>query len=83
MNDISKNVALVQLMDTVGNSNHAVTIVGNWIFDSKYKYSLPLTTELLDLICSPSEGEVIFAMFGTMFSSVRYVNNKGKLNIDE
>ena len=80
---ISEHVTLDQFMETVGNVHPVVSIVGNWIFDSKYKYSLTLTTELLDLICSPSEGEVIFAMFGTMFSSVRYVNNKGKLNIDE
>ena len=33
-NDISENCTLVQLMGTVGNVNHAVNIVGHWIFDS-------------------------------------------------
>ena len=39
---ISKNVTLVQLMDTFGIVNCAVSIVGYWIFESNYKFSLPL-----------------------------------------
>ena len=34
---ISENVTLVQLMDSLGNVNHAISVVGNWIFDSKYE----------------------------------------------
>ena len=34
--DISENINLVHFMDTVGNVNHAVSIVGHWIFDSNY-----------------------------------------------
>ena len=34
LNDISENVTLVQLMDSPGNVNHAISIVGPWIFDS-------------------------------------------------
>ena len=34
LNDISENVTLVQLMDSLGNVNHAISIVGHWIFDS-------------------------------------------------
>ena len=45
INDISKNVTLVKLMDTLGNVNHAISIVGNWIFDSNYEKSLCLTRE--------------------------------------
>ena len=37
INDIIKIVTLVQLMDTVVNVNHAVIIVGYWIFYSNYK----------------------------------------------
>ena len=29
LNDISENVTLVQLMNSIGNMNHAITIVGN------------------------------------------------------
>ena len=36
---ISDNVTLVQLMDSLGNVNHAISVVGNWIFDSNYEKS--------------------------------------------
>ena len=35
-------------METVGNVNHAVSIVGYWIFDSNYKKSLLLKLESLN-----------------------------------
>ena len=57
INDISENVTLVQLMDTLGNVNRAIIIEGYWIFESNYEKSLHLTKESLDLICSPSVGE--------------------------
>ena len=43
LHDISEKFTLVQLMDSVGNKNNAVSIVGYWIFDSNYKKELPLT----------------------------------------
>ena len=43
LNDISECVTLVQLMDSLGNVNHAIIIVGYWIFDSNYKKALFLT----------------------------------------
>ena len=43
LNDISENVTLLQLMDTLGNMNHSISIVGYWIFDSDYEKSLCLT----------------------------------------
>ena len=43
LNDISENVTLVQLMDSLGNVNHAISIVGYWIFDSNYNKALCLT----------------------------------------
>ena len=33
---ISENFTLVQLMGSLGNVNHAISVVGNWIFDSNY-----------------------------------------------
>ena len=37
---ISENVTLMQLMDSLGNVNHDISIEGYWIFDSNYKKSL-------------------------------------------
>ena len=63
LNDIGEHFTLVQLMDSLGNVNNAISIVGHWISDSKYKKSLFLTQELLDLIYSPSIGEERVATF--------------------
>ena len=45
LNDISENVTLVQLMDTPGNVNHAIIILGYWISDSNQEQALFLTRE--------------------------------------
>ena len=45
LNYISKDVSLVPLMDSLANMNHAISIVGYWIFDSNYKKTLCLTQE--------------------------------------
>ena len=63
LNDISEDVTLVQLMDSQGNVDNAIGIVGYWISDSKYRKAIFLTQELLDLICSPSIGEEQVATF--------------------
>ena len=54
---ISKHITLVQLMDSLGNVNHAISVVGKWIFDSNYEKALVLNRESLDMICAPSVGE--------------------------
>ena len=41
-NDISENVTLEQLMDTLGNVNNDISIVGYWIFDSNNEKALCL-----------------------------------------
>ena len=33
LEDISENVTIVQLTDSLGNLNHAISVVGTWIFD--------------------------------------------------
>ena len=43
LKNISEYVTLVQLMDSLGNVNHAINIVGYWIFYSKDEKSLCLT----------------------------------------
>ena len=42
MENISANVTLVKLMDSLENVNHAINIVGNWIFDSNLEKALVL-----------------------------------------
>ena len=43
-------------MYSLGDVNHAVSVVGKWIFDSNNKNMLPLTIESLDLICACPDG---------------------------
>ena len=42
LNEISEDVTLVQLMDSLENMNNAISIVGHWIFDSNYNKALCL-----------------------------------------
>ena len=41
-NVIRDHLTLVQLIDTDGNVNHAVSITECWIYYSSYKIALPL-----------------------------------------
>ena len=43
MNNISKHITLVQLMHSLGNMNHTVSVVWKWIFDSNDIKYLPLS----------------------------------------
>ena len=54
-------------MDSVGDFNHAVSIAVYWVFESNYKKDLPLTLDLLNLVCSPPEGEGTFALFEKVY----------------
>ena len=51
--------------------NHAISVVGYWIFESNYKISLVLNREFLDMICASSVGEEQVAEFETVFTAVR------------
>ena len=57
LNDISEIFTLVQVMETLVNASHAISIVRKWISESNYEKALRLTREALDLIRSPSVGE--------------------------
>ena len=50
IHDIRENVTLVQLIFTVGDVNHALSIFGYWIFNSNYKKALLLTLDSLNLV---------------------------------
>ena len=45
LGDISENFTLVRLMNSLVNVNHAISVVGYWIFDANYKKSLVLNRE--------------------------------------
>ena len=79
LENISANVTLVQLMYLLGNMNHDISVVGNWIFDSIYKKPLVLNRASLDMICAPSVGEEQDAIFETVFTAVRYIYNRAQL----
>ena len=55
LHDINENVTSVQLMDDVGNINHAVSIVVYWLFES-------MTLDSLNLVRPPSVGEGMFSV---------------------
>ena len=54
-------------MDSLYNVNHAISVVGYWIFDSKYGIALEIKREYLDMIFFPSVGEEEVAKVGTIF----------------
>ena len=67
LEDISANVTLVQLMDSLGNVNHAISAAGNWIFGLNYEKSLVRNRASLDMICAPNVGEEQDAIFEKVF----------------
>ena len=73
LEDISANVTLVQLMDSLGNVNHAISVVGSWIFVSNYERALVFNRESLNMICAPSIGEEQDTMFEKIYFAVRYI----------
>ena len=79
---INENINLVQLMDSLGNVNHSISVVGYWIFDSNYKKAFVLNRESLDMIYAPSVGEEKAAKFETVFAAVRYIRFYSLLNKD-
>ena len=42
LKNISEHVTLVQLIDSLVNVYHAISVVGYWIFDSHYEKALVL-----------------------------------------
>ena len=79
MKNISANVTLVQLMDSLGDVYHAISVVGSWIFDSNYERVLVLNKESLDMICAPSIGEELAARFEKVYYAVRFISNEENL----
>ena len=68
-------------MDLLGNVNHAISVVGSWIFDSNYERVLVLNKASLDMICAPAVGEEQTAIFEKVYYDVGYILNEAKLKI--
>ena len=79
LHEIRVNFTLVQLMDPLGNVNHAISVVGYWIFDPNYDKALVLNRESLYIICDPSAGEEQVANFETLFYAVIYIRLTSQL----
>ena len=62
--------------------NHAISVVGYWIFDLNYEIALVLNRELLDMICAPSVGKEEVATFERVFYAAIYICLTGNLNKD-
>ena len=62
-------------MDSLGNVNHAISVIGNWIFDSNYERSLVLNMASLEMICASSVGEEQDSTFENVFTAFRYIFN--------
>jgi hypothetical protein len=54
-------MCVIGIQSTDGKTDHAITIVGNWIFDSTFERALPLTRESLDLCSSSADRNTCFA----------------------
>ena len=66
-------------MDSLGNVNHAISVVGKWIFDSNSEKSLFLNMESLDMVCASSVVEEKAAKFESVFTTVRYIYSRAQL----
>ena len=65
-------------MDSLGNMNHAISVVGSWIFESNYERALVFNKESLEMICAPSIGEEQAARFEKFYYAVRFISNEAK-----
>ena len=80
LEDISANVTLVKLMDSLVNMNYASIVVGSCIFYSNHERALVLNRASLDMICAPSVGEEQAFIFEKVYYAVRYVYIGAQLN---
>ena len=56
---ISFHVTLVQLLDIIGDVNHAVIIGRFWLYYSNNEKALPLVKYSLDLVCYSADVDYI------------------------
>ena len=58
-------------MDSLGNVNHAISVVGNLISDSNYEKALVPNRASLDMICGQSIGEEQDVILKTTSTAVK------------
>ena len=63
-------------MDSLVNVNHAISVIGSWIFDSNYEKSLVLNMASLDMIYASSIGEEQAACFEKVYYAVRFISKE-------
>ena len=73
LKDISEHVTLSQLLDSEGNANCAISVVGYQVFESNYEKALVLNRDYLDMICAPYVGGKQVATFQIFFYAVRFI----------
>ena len=81
LNNISKYLTLVHLIDSLGNFNCAISVVRYSIFYSNYETALFLTQESLDIIFSTSIDKELVATFRSAFYAVRYRGSIPRIRI--
>jgi hypothetical protein len=69
---------VVQLMGKDGGVEHAVTFVGDWIFDSNFPRALPLNREALDFICAGDEDGNVQGWFLEVYHGYRFQEKEQK-----
>ena len=57
-------------MNSLGNVNHAIRVLGSWILYFNDEVALVLNIKSLDIICAPYVGEEYVAKFETVFYAV-------------
>ena len=70
------------LLDTAHHTDHCITVCRKWIFDSNFKFALPLTKASLNYVCSGNDTDEI--TFVGVFHAIRAVSPvvvSGKLKI--
>jgi hypothetical protein len=53
-------LCLLGIESSDGKTDHAICVIGNWIFDSNFEKALPLTKESLDICASSAERKSVF-----------------------
>jgi hypothetical protein len=73
LNNISCYPTLINLEALDGGSNHAIAVVGRWIFDSNAQYAQQLSLPVLDWCCS---SDSVRSKFHAVKSAMRFFSPK-------
>ena len=55
------HLCLLGIASSDGKIDHAICVIGNWIFDSNLEHALPLCKESLDLCCSDNNNHNVIS----------------------